>query len=339
MIKDVAKRAGVSVSTVSHALSGKRPVSEETRTRIFQAVDELNYNPSVYAQSLVTGRTHHIGLLFPLETSGDGGGNLNPIQLEMIVEANAVLQENGYGLQLYTQDGGVNLRNICRLCDGVLLASVRLQDERIDFLKRANFPFVMVGRPVQDANVSWVDTDFEAMVYTQIDHLYGLGHRNIVFLDRPERLFQQHFGYSVRARQGYLSACAERGIEPIIATSEVSIEAGRLTMHAVLNTNPELTALIAFNDAAVIGAYYALPERGLKIPDDFSIITFTSPGFLQSTIPTMTAMNNTGPLVIRTAAQLLLARLNEERSTADHILIQSQLLLGTTTASPAKKYS
>ncbi len=330
-IKHVAKRAGVSVSTVSHALSGKRPVSDETRARIFQAIAELGYQPSVYAQSLVTGRSHAIGILFPLEKPGNG--TLNNIQLEMIMEANAVAQANGYSLHLFTlAEDEADLKAICRTCDGLLVSMVRLHDDRVDYLLREHYPFVMLGRPAQADNVAWVDTDFEDMVMRQMAHLVELGHREIVFLDRPQRLFEAELGYSVRARQGYLRACTLFGLTPIVYTCEISVEDGRVTMHQIMDAHPSLTALAAFNDVAAVGAYYALPERGLKVPGDFSIITFTSQGFLQATTPLMTAMNNTGSIVSKTAAEMLLGRLRGDEVDSTQILIKSELLPGQTTA-------
>jgi DNA-binding LacI/PurR family transcriptional regulator len=335
-IKDVAKRSGVSVSTVSHALSGKRPVSDETRARIFQAIAELGYQPSAYAQSLVTGRSRTIGILFPLEVPGLG--SLNTIQLEMIMQANEVTQANGYSLHLFTlAEDEASLKAVCRTCDGLLVSMVRLHDRRIDYLQREQYPFVMLGRPAQAANVAWVDTDFEDMVMSQLSHLVERGHREIVFLDRPQRLFEAELGYSVRARHGYLEACQALGLTPIVYTCEVSVEDGRVTMHQILDAHPSLTALAAFNDVAVVGAYYALPERGLRVPDDFSIITFTSPGFLQATTPFMTAMNNTGSTVSRTAATMLLKRLRGDDIDSHQILIKSELLPGQTTAAAPKE--
>jgi len=335
-IKHVAKRAGVSVSTVSHALSGKRHVSDETRARVFQAIAELGYQPNTYAQAMVTGRTNILGMLLPLEgaENGENGAiGFNTIQLEMIMEANAVAQAKGYALQLYTRaEDEAALRSLCHICDGLLVSAVRLQDSRIDYLLRENYPFVMLGRPAQLNNVTWVDTDFEDMVHKQIKHLVELNHRNIVFLDRPERLFQEQLGYSVRARQGYLHACAFFGLEPFIYTCEVSIEDGRRTMHQILDAHPHLTALAAFNDVAAVGAYYALPERGLKVPRDFSLITFTSRGFLQATMPTMTTMVNTGSVVSHTAAEMLVRLLHDEIVDRKEILVQSQLIPGGTTA-------
>ena len=331
-IKHVAQLAGVSVSTVSHALSGKRPVSDETRARIFQAIAELGYQPSVTAQSLVTGRSRTIGILFPLEDTGNGSASLNTIQLEMIMAANKVAQDNGYSLQLFTQaENETSVRTLCRICDGLLVSMVRLRDERVDFLLQEQYPFVVLGRPAHAENIVWVDTDFEDMVLRQIKHLAELGHRQIVFLDRPERLFVEELGYTVRARQGYLNACAALKLAPIVFTCEVSVEDGRHTMNRILDAHPALTALAAFNDVAAVGAYYALRERGLRVPDDFSMITFTSPGFLQATMPFMTAMNNTGPSVSRTAAEMLLARLKGESVQSKHVLIKSELLPGQTT--------
>ncbi len=335
-IKDVAQRVGVSVSTVSHALSGKRPVSEQTRARIFEAIAELGYEPSVYAQSLVTGRSQTLGILFPLESSNGTPGTLNTIQFEMVIEANAAAQASGYSLQLFTQaEDESSLRSLCRVCDGLLVSMVRLHDPRIDYLLKAQYPFVMLGRPAQAYDVAWVDTDFENMVLRQIQHLADMGHREIVFLDRPERLYERELGYTVRARQGYLQACAVLGLTPIHYACEVSAEDGYRAMYQILDAHPNLTALAAFNDAAAVGAYYAVLSKSLRIPDDFSIITFTSRGFLQTSIPSMTAMNNTGSVVSRTAAQILLAQLQGEPVESTQVLIQSELLPGQTTA-PAR---
>ena len=341
-IKDVARAAGVSVSTVSHALSGNRPVRDETRIRIVKAIAELGYHPSSAAQSLVTGRSHTVGILFPPEggeRAGNSSDSLNTIQLEMIMEANAVVQSKGYALHLYTRaDDEATLRSMYRLCDGMLLATVRLDDARVEYLMRENYPFVVIGRTGHAEGVPWVDTDFENMVFQQIAHLVEREHREIAFLDRPERLFREQLGYSVRARQGFIAACKHFDLTPIVYTCDVSVEDGRMMMHQILNEHPTLTALAAFNDVAAVGAYYALPERGLKVPEDFSIITFTSPGFLRATAPNMTAMNNIGPLVSHTAAQMLIALLRGESLEATQVLIKSELIPGETTAlAPARR--
>ena len=320
------------MSTVSHALSGKRPVSDATRTKIFEAIAELGYQPSTHAQSLVTGRSRTIGILFPLESQEEETTSLNNTQFEMILQANSVAQANGYRLHVFTQAEDKRLlRNWCRMCDGLLVASVRLNDTRIDYLIEENYPFVTVGRPAQANRVAWVDTDFEDMVMKQISHLFELGHRHILFLDRPERLFLDQFGYIVRARQGYLKACATLHLKPIIHACEVSTEDGYRTLGTVLDAHPKLTALAAFNDVAAVGAYYSLLNRGLRIPEDFSIITFTSAGFLRSSVPGMTAMNNTGSSVSKTAADMLLAKLMGYVVNQTQILVKSELILGWTT--------
>src|SRR4051812_16785391 len=104
-IKDVAQRAGVAVSTISHALTGKRPVSAQTRQRIFEAIEELGYRPNHQAQALVSGYTQNVALLFPFEYEAENtqSPRLNTIQLEMIWETNLAVQARGYNLQLHTK--------------------------------------------------------------------------------------------------------------------------------------------------------------------------------------------------------------------------------------------
>jgi len=179
-IKDVAKRAGVSVGTISHALTGKRPVNEKTRRRILDAIEEVGYHPNAQAQALVTGLTQNIAMLFPFEYEGDDTGSvdLNTTQLEMIWEANLAVQAKGYNLQLHTKENDADeLRAICRNCDGLLVSMVRLHDERVSLLLEEHKPFVMIGRPEENATNAWVDTDFDDMVLQQISHLVNLGHR------------------------------------------------------------------------------------------------------------------------------------------------------------------
>ncbi len=334
-IKDVAKRAGVSVGTISHALTGKRPVNEDTRRRILDAIKEVGYFPNAQAQALVTGLTQNIGMLFPYEYDGDsnemGAAGLNTTQLEMIWEANLAVQARGYNLQLHTKENDADeLRAICRNCDGLLVSMVRLHDERVSVLLEERKPFVMIGRPEEDATNAWVDTDFDDMVLQQISHLVHLGHRAIAFLDN-ESLIAKDLSYTVRSRQAYLRACNTFNLEPIVMTSGTSIEDGRRVMGQFLRKYPNLTALAAFNDVAAIGAYYTLLARGYDIPQDFSIITFTSSSLLRASVPNMTAMVNTGFLVSKTASELLIAQLSGEPVENNQVLIRSKMITGTTT--------
>lgn len=330
-IKDVAQRAGVSVGTISHALTGKRPVNEKTRQKIFEAIEELGYHPNVQAQALVTGITQNIAMLFPYESEGMEPSGLNTTQLEMIWEANLAVQARGYNLQLITKLNDSNdLRAICKNCDGLLVSMVRLHDERVSVLLEENKPFVMIGRPEEDTTTAWVDTDFDDMVQRQIAHLVDLGHRAIAFMDNVS-LVAKDLSYTVRSRQAYLRACDLYNLEPYVVTSGSSIEDGRRVMGQTLRKYPNLTALAAFNDMAAIGAYYMLLTRGYSVPEDFSIMAFIAPSLLRATVPFMTAMLNTGSLVSKTASEILLAELLGEPVENTQVLIPSQMIQGTTT--------
>ena len=130
-IVDVAKRAGVTVSTVSYTLSGKRPVSEQARSRVLQAIEELHYQPHALGQALRSKRTHTIGILYPA-----AGAGLSSLQLEFIEGASTVTTERNYGLYLWSgQDQDQDVLHMIKrgFIEGVILMEIRVNDPRIAF--------------------------------------------------------------------------------------------------------------------------------------------------------------------------------------------------------------
>ena len=182
-IVDVAKRAGVTVSTVSYTLSGKRPVSQHARARVLQAIEELNYQPHALGQALRSKRTHTIGILYPA-----AGAGLSALQLEFIEGASTVTTERDYGLFLWSsqdQDQGV-LQMIKRgFIEGAILMEIRMKDPRVAIMKERGYPFVMIGhghdnspendapvlsisiflRPFAPALSTWQDSDIKTLPF------------------------------------------------------------------------------------------------------------------------------------------------------------------------------
>ncbi len=142
---DVAKRANVALSTVSYAINGTRPISEETRQRIFAAMEELDYRPHALARGLASRRSRIIALLFPNPERG-----LGSTELEFVTSAADTARENGYSLVLWSSEmHDLNeLRQLTQegLVDGVTVMEVHLHDERINLLREVGFPFSMIGR-------------------------------------------------------------------------------------------------------------------------------------------------------------------------------------------------
>jgi len=180
-IVDVAKRAGVSVSTVSYALSGVRRISEKTRQRILIAIEELNYHPNLLARGLINKRTKIIALLFPAIASD----YLDDVQLDFISSIAKITSHYGYGLLLFTSHSGE--QEITRfigegLIDGILLMEVLRNDPRVTLMNQLGYPFSLIGHCEKNEGYSFVDMDFYAGFFSCVDHLAMLKHHEIAYL-------------------------------------------------------------------------------------------------------------------------------------------------------------
>jgi DNA-binding LacI/PurR family transcriptional regulator len=178
---DVARRAGVSASTVSYALSGDRSIKEETRARVLKAVAELNYRPHFAAGALAGGKSKTLALLSP---SGEFGIAL--IALEYINGAAAAARDRGYHLVIWPSEESemseVQTFAESGMISGVILMEIKFKDDRVDYLKKAKVPFTMIGRTEKPEKLTYVDRDFEGATEQGIKYLASLGHKKIAFL-------------------------------------------------------------------------------------------------------------------------------------------------------------
>lgn len=180
-IADVARRAGVSMSTVSYALSGVRPVSEATRRRIEAAMKELDYTPNAVAQGLAGRRTRILALVLPTDEMP-----VDPFTGEIIVGAAEAAREQGYHLLLWTEPASLatELPGLLgkQLIDGAIVLSIRIDDDRIDALQAAGLPMTMIGRTRDPSGLPFVDTDADLVAELALAHLAALGHRAVAYV-------------------------------------------------------------------------------------------------------------------------------------------------------------
>jgi DNA-binding LacI/PurR family transcriptional regulator len=266
-IDDVAKRAGVTKSTVSHALSGKRPVSEETRRRIDEAVAELGYRPNPLAQRLATGRSGTVGFAYPIDLESASGA-----ESSVLLAASEVISSAGFAFVLFAQPdpSAAELRRFIEsgLLDGVIVAQVQMQDERVRALCAAAASFVMMGRTADNSGLSFVDVDIDGAVEAAVEHLVDLGHQRIAFLH--EEAFAT--AAASRALQAYERACARRRMRLITPACLQSASGGRVATKGLLEHQPEISALVLSSDAMALGAYAAAVDLGRRVPDDLSLV-------------------------------------------------------------------
>ena len=323
-IADVAARVGVTKSTVSHALSGKRPVAPATRLRIEQAVADLGYHPNAIAQRLAAGRSRAIGFVYPLYAPQIAGYEMRFIS----AAANAVSQA-GYAFVLLTQPDrtGNTLDQFfySGLLDGVILMQVRGHDPRVEALKEAGLPYVLVGHAADSTRSAYVDIDIFAAMTWCVSHLVELGHRHIACLhqDDPE------FGFGTRVLDGYRTACADHGFSPVVRPCALSTEGGQQATVALMQEHPEITGVIVWNDLAAWGVNQAAIAAGRRVPADLSIICFDQSN-ISNLLPFHPTVVDVRPEEMsRRAAEMLLTILAGE-SDGEGILLSPGFIEGET---------
>src|SRR5215218_3409950 len=187
-IADIAKRAGVSISTVSYVLSGKRPISGATRERVNAAIEELGFRPNQAGRALASKRSNTVAMLYPSHAQV-----LSEMPLEFMVSAAGEAARRGYSLLLSTSP--VEDEEMLRLIhqgfvDGLILMEIKLDDPRVPLLREHNYAFSMIGHCRENDGISYVDVDFDQMVEVAVDHLAELGHRQVALISRGGALHE-----------------------------------------------------------------------------------------------------------------------------------------------------
>jgi DNA-binding LacI/PurR family transcriptional regulator len=316
---DIAKRAGVALSTVSHTLSGKRPVSEEVRQRVLQAIDELGYQPHALARALATKRSRTIALLYPTAP----GTNKPDPHLEFVSGILEVANQRNYGLLLRTTPNeNQEILNLIQqgFIDGLILMEIKLEDPRVAMLKEHNYPFTMIGHCRINEGINFVDLDFDYALHTCVNYLADSGHTHIAFINNAARLLEEGLGYVVRSEQAFHCAIAQRKIQGISCPCGPGSQAGYDTTQMLLREHPELTAIITSNAWVSGGIIRAISDKGLKIPEDISLVGVVSPHIAELTTPQLTTLDFPFHEMGRWGADMLIRQLENEE-------VSMQLLL------------
>lgn len=328
-IDDVARLAGVSTATVSRALRNLGTVSSGTSLRVREAAATLGYVPSASASSLASGRTRTIGLLTPWVTHW--------FFSQVIEGAERTLRAQGYNSLLYTFDAR---RHADRLrvdpdvlrhrVDGVLVVGLPLEREEVRALNTLSYPTVYVGAGMPGQRRLRLDEVGSARVATE--HLVELGHRRIAHLT-GEVTDNLPWSPSVLRAQGWREVMAEHGLDDdLLVPSSFSLDGGRSTTHALLEDHPDVTAIFAASDEMAIGAIRALHERGLRVPDDVSVIGFD--GHDMSAVFDLTTMEQDASGQGTRAAGILLDLLSAREATEEVFFPTRLVTRGSTGARP-----
>ncbi len=288
-IAEVARLAGVSPSTVSYVLSRKRSISEETRVRVQAAIDALGYHPHAGARALASHRSNILALMVPLRSD-----MYVPVIMQIAMAVTTEAREHGHDVLLLTKDEGTSgVRRIAGsgLADAMILMDIELHDERLDALRQADTPAVLIGLPADPAGLSCVDLDFEATGAACVDHLADLGHHQIALIGEAEGVYRRHTGFAARTLAGFQRRAAERGLRAVHRSCEGSYESTAGVLSRILEERPGTSAFIVQNEAAIPPLLSLLRLSGRAVPEDTSVLAICPDQVALQASPRLTSVS------------------------------------------------
>jgi LacI family transcriptional regulator len=332
-LRDVALQAGVHPATASRALNPatRGLVNEETAGRVIRVAEELGYRPNPIARSLKTARSGTIGLVIPDLT--------NPLFPPIVRGIEDVLGPGGYSAWIVNTDNDPerersqidSLRS--RHVEGLIVATARLQHPLLDDLHEQGMPMVLINRRLSSNEVPSVTPDDATGAAMAVEHLVSLGHHRIAHIAGP----QDTSTGLVRSR-GYRDALREHGLEDdseLVRTCAYWTEAeGARALRELLDADVSFTAVLAGNDLLALGCYDVLEERGLRCPDDLSVMGFNDMPFIDKLRPPLTSVRVPHYEVGAEAARMLIETVQDPTRHPRSVLLPLTMKVRQSTAAP-----
>ena len=323
-IKEVAKAANVSTSTVSRVISDSPQISEKTKEKVREVIKQLNYKPNAIARSLANKKTRIIGVVLPNEAQDL---SFNPFFLKAMQGMSSYAKRKKYYITYaFNDDEREELNSIkdfitSNLIAGVCLLRLRTDDKSIEYLNNTNFPFVVVGRPEEPESMLWVDNDNFKATYNLMDTLIKKGHKEIAFLGAKEELTvtkDRLKGYKVSCEINGLS-CATKNI--IIKDEFTEEEGFEGALELIEKCNP--TAILVQDDLLAFGVLKALKSKGIS---DISVVAFNNTPLAQFQNPPLASVDINAYELGYYAAKVLIEYLENNNVENNHYIIVSELV-------------
>lgn len=327
-IRDVARAAGVHLSTVSRALDPRRRagVSAEVLEAVEQAARRMGYRPNRAASALRTGRTHTIGVLVPDIT--------NPVFPPILQGIEACAAARGWFVMVANVAGSAMARPIvermlAQQVDGIVLATASREDPLVDFIVGAGLHAVMVNRADESGRLPSVVSDDRLAMKLAVDHVVQTGCQRIAHLAGPQSL-----PTGVGRLQGFEQALRDAGLHSAgtVACEAYSREAGRVAMAQLLAgcaQPPE--AVVCCNDLVALGAYDALQAAGLRVPTDVAVTGHNDMPLVDMVNPSLTTIRLPHRELGWRAAQLLFEGLDGQQMSAATVVLRPELVVRNST--------
>ncbi|MEU7746096.1 LacI family DNA-binding transcriptional regulator [Nonomuraea sp. NPDC049158] len=284
--KDVARIAGVSQSTVSYVMTGKRPISERTRQRVLDAMAQLTYEPHSGARALAGRRTRVVGLVVRFGAGGDAFGLLPFIE----TIASSARAHDHEVLLVTADEGSAGLRRLAgrALCDAIIMMDIEEQDERVPVAAALSVPVVLIGVPADQAGLHCVDLDFEAAARMAVEELAGTGHDEIVIVGYPAAAMERGLNYVGRFLRSARRQAQVRGLPlTVIEPVDHGQEAAAADQLLARRTGGRLGVVVPHSDA-IMPLLSALRKKDVVPGCDISLIGLSSDSWAEQSDPPYT---------------------------------------------------
>lgn len=328
-IGEIARRAGVSRSTVSYVLSGKRTISAETRHRVERSIEELGYRPHAGARALASSRSNVLALVIPLRS-----GIHVPVVMQFAAAAVTAARRYDYDVLLLTQEeGNEGLRRAAasHLVDAFIVMDVQLHDPRLPLLRSLERPSVLIGVPDQVSGLTCIDLDFHAAGAACVDHLAELGHSRIGLIGSPPAVYARETGFARRTAHGSQEAARRHGITYTVHSCESTPQAARALAGRLLRDHPDLTAVVVHNEPVVQALVEAFNAAGRRVPQEMSVIALCPDELAERSSIRLTSITIPTAEVGEQAVELLMDKL-EGRQVPQTTLLAPRLTWRASTA-------
>lgn len=269
-IADVARAAGVSPSTVSYVLSGKRTISEDTQRRVQRSIRKLGYRPNAGARALASSRTSVLALVVPLRS------DLNvPVVMQFVASTVAHARAHDYDVLVLAKDEGPEgLKRVsaASLADALIVMDIETNEPRVPVIKSLGRPAVLIGVPAKPQGLTCVDLDFTAAGAACVTHLAELGHRGVALLGPSPVVYERGTSYAGRFLTGFEQTAAANNMRAIAMPCAPTYDALRACLDNLLARRRPITGLVAHNEAILGPLLSELRDRGKRIPEDISVL-------------------------------------------------------------------
>lgn len=321
-IKDVAKRANVSIATVSRILNKQKGYSKETKAKVMQVIEEMGYHPNRIARGLVKQKTNIIAVLLPEFASSFSTKVLKGIE--------AVTHEKGYSIIVCNTGafGGRTMEYIQVLreqkIDGLILTSLQLNEEQYEAIQALKIPIILISSISHNFPIPFVKVDDERASYDATNYLIKKGHRKIAMIGGP--MEDQVTGFP--RYEGFQKAHLDNQLKfdkRLIVEGDFSFKSGKEAMRRLLQSNQTFTALFAASDDMAIGALSIAYEQNIKVPDQLSIIGYDDSHIAEMSIPPLTTVAQPLELMGRRAASRLI-QMMEGKKTVSSLMMSHQII-------------